>query len=70
MGIFIEGLELPKNEDGTFAHLHGDIQIAYVMTVFAYDDGRIEVQPWNASQSEYRFKETYRAFEVNEEMKL
>lgn len=74
-GLFIEGFELPKNKDGTYAVPHDEIEGvqvgAVVMTVMIdQKSNTLEVWPWeHGPNSFYGMEQKYKAVEVVDEQK-
>lgn len=69
MGIYIKGLNIPRNEDGTFFKSHGDYDASFVMTLFADDKtGELCVHIW--CPEAHLLEECYTAVEVKQEDKI
>ena len=69
MGIYIKGLNIPRNEDGTFFKSHGDFEASFVMTLFADDKtGELSVRIW--SPQAHHLKDYYSAIEVKDDGKI
>ena len=52
-GVYIEGLDFPKEQDGTYKQFRGfdkKLPMAYVFTMFVDEDWGVEVHPWDEAK--------------------